>query len=194
MMRWLSLTQRLAEIKAEDAAQQPKRRSIFRTTGTASTPDLTTFIRGKGKPQQGKQAQKNSSAGNVSQHAMGQGKSSTPASSTTAVSSQFTTHHMSGSTSSLTRGRSHEAPSDSSAQRGAWHGHNFPNDSQRHMQTIAENDSLHRKQSFNDDGKVSNLQNTLTPSAKAKACLVACLARQTIKTETLHPTSTRPRS
>lgn len=161
-MRWLSLTQRLAEIKAEDAAQQPKRRSIFRTTGTASTPDLTTFIRGKGKPQQGKQQHKNQSSGNVSQHAMGQGKSSTPASSTTAVSSQFTTHHMSGSTSSLTRGRSHEAPPDANAnananaqQRGAWHGYNVPNDSQRHMQTIAENDALHRKQSFNDDGKVS---------------------------------------
>ncbi|GMK57715.1 hypothetical protein CspeluHIS016_0405490 [Cutaneotrichosporon spelunceum] len=85
-----------AEIKAEEAAAMPKRRSIFRTSGTASTPDLSTLIRGKRshvKQQQNITRQvSGSSAKYASVH--------TTSTSSSAIASQLSSAHT-GSTSSL---------------------------------------------------------------------------------------------
>lgn len=81
---------RSAEIKAEDQAITPKRRSIFRSAGTASTPDLSTLIRGNRK-QSGKQQ----TAKEAAKH---------PMPSYTERASSLTSH-LSTSTSSLTRNR-----------------------------------------------------------------------------------------
>ncbi|BEI88238.1 uncharacterized protein CcaverHIS019_0109560 [Cutaneotrichosporon cavernicola] len=85
-----------AEIKAEEAAAMPKRRSIFRTSGTASTPDLSTLLRGKRSHAKQQQNITRQTSGSSTKY------SSTP---TTSTSSSAIASHLgsalTGSTSSL---------------------------------------------------------------------------------------------
>ncbi|KAL1408171.1 hypothetical protein Q8F55_004976 [Vanrija albida] len=131
-----------AEIKAEEQNQPPKRRSIFRNAGTASTPDLTTLIRGsKAFKRSNKQANSDQPAMPVSHHAMGKGPgNSTAASSSTAIGSHIGSH-LTSSTSSLTS-RSRNAPHPPTRNTD-WErlSASYSNDHQRGMPSIAETPS-----------------------------------------------------
>lgn len=76
----------------------PKRRSIFRTTGTASTPDLSTLIRGKKQHAKHQQNITRQMSGSSAKHSLAPGQDPSASSSTTPVASQ----HTSGPTSSAT--------------------------------------------------------------------------------------------
>lgn len=142
-----------AEIKAEDAANVPKRRSIFRTTGTASTPDLSTLIRGK-KQQQPRQDAKQREASTSSSKSM----SHAGAPNSAADVGTHLRSHLTSSTSSLTR--RNELGPPQSTNTWAMHRHHT-NDSQRQMTTIAESPIIRgmsdagRHASFDEGAKVS---------------------------------------
>ncbi|WOO77537.1 PH and SEC7 domain-containing protein [Vanrija pseudolonga] len=144
-----------AEIKAEEQNQPPKRRSIFRNTGTASTPDLTTLIRGsKAFKRNGKQGNGDQPAMPVSHHAMGKGPgNSTAASSSTAIGSHIGSH-LTSSTSSLT-GRSRNQPNPPTRNTD-WErlSASYSNDHQRGMPSIAETPSTEAvgRHASSDDG------------------------------------------
>jgi hypothetical protein len=135
-----------AEIKAEEAALAPKRRSIFRTSGTASTPDLTTLIRAKNNknPQQQQQStqqrqQPPSSGKGISsgsyqrQSAQSSPPKALSSSSSDTSSKTSLTSHMSPSATALP-GRSRERRHEPS--RNEWDPYN--SETARQMATIVE--------------------------------------------------------
>lgn len=149
----------------------PKRRSIFRTTGTASTPDLSTLIRGKKSQAKQQPVISRQMSGSSKHSSLAPGQNPNASTSTTAIATHLTSPHTS-STSSLGASNSRRREGSQLQQpRGSgqdWDrlsshsnmtSHHYP-DSQRQMPPISEGpntEPLGRHTSADETTKVSLL-------------------------------------